>query len=135
MALLHFNLKPSQRQLRQFGAACAVVVPLIVWFWSRSLSATAWAGVAGLLICGVGLIKPRILQPLFVGLTVLAFPIGLVVGEVALLLMFVGVFLPMAVVFRMIGRDALQRRSVGGHETFWQRRPPTPKSGRYFRQF
>ncbi len=135
MALLHFNLKPSQRQLRQFGAACAVVVPLVVWFWSRSLYATTWAGVAGLLICGVGFIKPRILQPLFVALTVLAFPIGLVVGEVALLLMFFGVFLPMAVAFRMIGRDALQRRSAGDHKTFWQRRSPTPKSGRYFRQF
>ena len=135
MALLNFNLKPSQRQLRQFGAACAVVLPLVVWLWSRNLSATAWAGVVGLLACVVGLIRPRMLQPLFVGLTVLAIPIGLVVGELALLLMFVGVFLPMAVVFRIVGRDALQRRTQDDSETFWQQRPAAPDSRSYFRQF
>ncbi len=135
MALLEFNIAPSPRQLRQFGAACAVAIPLVAWLWSRSVPTTGWAAVAGAVVCGVGYVLPSALKPLFVGLSVLALPIGLIVGELALLLMFAGVFLPMALVFRIIGRDALHRRAPENGDSFWRKRSAPPESRSYYRQF
>ena len=40
---------------------------------------------------------------------VLAFPIGWTVSQVILLLMFYGLFTPIGLVFRLIGRDPLHR--------------------------
>ena len=45
---------------------------------------------------------------------VLAFPIGWTVSQVILLLMFYGLFTPIGLVFRLIGRDPLQRARRAG---------------------
>ena len=46
---------------------------------------------------------------IYVGWMVLAFPIGWTVSQVMLALMFFGLFTPIGLVFRLIGRDPLQR--------------------------
>ena len=55
-------------------------------------------GVAGLLL-------PWTIRPLFVGLMVLTAPIGWAVSQVFLAVVFFGVFTPIAMVFRLLGRD------------------------------
>ena len=135
MALLEINLQPSDRQLRQFGMLSLVLMPFIVWLWTASLTAFAWAFGVGLILCGLGLWRPVLLKPVFLGLIILTLPIGLVVGELAMLLIYFGLFLPMAIVFRMLGRDPLQRRLTPEKETFWQPRPRPAGSRSYFRQF
>lgn len=135
MALLEMNLQPSDRQLRQFGMLSLALMPFIAWLWTASLTAFAWAFGVGLILCGLGLWRPGLLKPVFLGLMFVTLPIGLVVGELAMLLIYLGLFLPMAVVFRMLGRDALQRKLTKGNDTFWQPRPQPAGSRSYFRQF
>ena len=134
MALIEFHSNPSDRQLKQFGAVCVIALPLIVWLWSRNTSAAAWAAGIGAVLCVAGLVSPKLLKPVFIGLSVVTIPIGLVVGELAMLLIWFGLFLPMAVLFRILGRDALQRRSAGESETFWQKRHPPSDVGKYYQQ-
>ena len=134
MALFEINTRPSDRQLKQFGLVCLVAAPLIVSFWTHSLPATSWATVAGAL-CGVlGLFAPQLLRPVFVGLSILTLPIGLIVGELIMGLIYFGLFLPMAIVFRIRGRDALQRRVPKNAASFWQKRAQPSSVGRYYRQ-
>jgi len=49
--------------------------------------------------------------------------------------MFYGVFTPVALVFRLIGRDALSRRRRPDLDSYWQPKPPAAGPRSYFKQF
>lgn len=143
MSLIDINRNPTNRQLRQFGIAALLFLPFIGWLVTgkpRTLAAAnlpllgSLAGV-GLAIALLAFLKPKTIQPVFVGASLLTLPIGLVVGEVVLLVIFFGLFAPMGLLFRLIGRDALQRRIDRNATTYWQpkRQPDSPT--RYYQQF
>ena len=66
---------------------------------------------------------------------VLAFPIGWTVSQVMLALMFFGLFMPIGLVFRLIGRDPLRRTRPSGRESYWDPKPTPTDLRRYFKQF
>ena len=71
-----------------------------------------------------GLTRPEWVRLIYVGWMVLAFPIGWTVSQVMLLLMFFGLFTPIGLVFRLIGRDPLHRaRRPGSNRTGPPSRP------------
>ena len=134
MKLVELNWDPTDRQLRQFGTVALVALPLLGWLWGAGLSMIGWLAGIGALLLLVGLTVPRALRPLYATLALLAIPIGLVVGELVLLLIYFGVFLPIGLVFRLIGRDRLNLRSAPSAVTYWQKkkRPAGPAS--YYHQ-
>ncbi len=132
--IVELNTNPSERQLRQFGLICVVACPLIVWLWSRNIFAVQIATAIGAALGIVGTVAPKRLRLLFVGMIYATFPIGLVLGELTMLLIYFGVFLPMALLFRIIGRDVLQRRSSLQAETFWKVRVPPKSVRKYYQQ-
>ena len=135
MAVFRINTNPSQRQLRQFCLLCVVLLPLIAWVWGASGSIIQTTAMIGAGLGLLGIFAPNLLKPVFIGLVLVSFPIGLIVGELVLLMIFVGVFLPMALLFRIIGRDALQRRMSVQSETFWVPRNAPANVRRYFQQY
>ena len=52
---------------------------------------------------------PRANLPIFVGLTILAYPIGFVVSYFIMGLLFFGMITPLGLLFRLIGKDPLNR--------------------------
>ena len=147
MAVVEVNWKPGARTLRSFGWICLVALGAIgAWVYFRqsllgfALSASAahgtgyclWAAAA--LCAVVAAVAPRALWPLYVTLTAVTLPIGLVVSHVVLALLFYGVFTPMALIFRVIGRDSLRRKFDPGAGTYWVQRRATTDVERYFRQ-
>ena len=143
MKLIDINRDPTDRQLKQFGVAALMFLPLIGWLATgkpRTIAAANFplqGGLAavGLALAVLGFIKPKALRPIFVGASLVTLPIGLVIGEVVLLAIFYGLFAPMGVLFRLIGRDALQRRLDRGATTYWQPKPQPDSPARYYRQF
>ena len=82
-----------------------------------------------------GLIRPAWVRPVFVGWMMLAFPIGWLMSQVMLIVMFALVITPVGCLFRLIGRDPLALtppRSVG---SYWQPKPMPVDVRRYFRQY
>jgi len=136
MKLVNINLQPSDRQLRQFGWISLVALPLLGWLWSGG-NATVIAGTAalGVVLAVGGSLCPRAIRPIFVGLTLIAVPIGMVISELALLLVFFGMFVPMGLFFRLIGRDPLQRKLDREAETYWQPKNRPADSASYLRQW
>ena len=63
------------------------------------------------------------MRPIYVGWMVLAFPIGWTVSQAMLALMFYGLFTPIGLLFRLIGRDPLQLSRRSGLETYWTPKP------------
>lgn len=145
MALVHLNLRPDDRVLRQFGWLCALFFPLLAWVFtgrpwpgSSELADWKWVGLLaaiGLVIAIGATMYPKVAQPVFAGLTLIAFPIGLVVSELIILLIYFLVFLPIALVFRWIGRDALERRFEPARATYWAVKRQPDSVRQYFRQY
>lgn len=147
MALIEVNWRPAPRALRGFGLiALAAFAALGAWaFFGRSLfgvelgpgaaRTAAWALWAAAALCGaLALAAPRALGPLYVVLTAISLPIGVVVSHVIMALLYFGVFTPVALFFRLIGRDALQRRLERDRRSYWIEREVVTDRARYFRQ-
>lgn len=128
---------PPQKLLRQFAGLCLVVFGgLAVWRVAH-IGLDGWAGLwaaLGVGIGSVGLIRPSAVRFIYTGWMIAAFPIGWTISRLMLALMFYLVFTPVALVFRLMRRDALHlRRSSGA--SYWRAKPGAAQSDEYFRQF
>ena len=134
MKLVEVNWDPTNRQLRQFGGLCLLALPLVSWLWGGDEQIVGILAMVGLLLAIAGFACPRTVKPAFIGLTVVAAPIGFLIGELAMLLVYLGVFLPIGLVFRVLNRDALQLKSDRRSKTYWQAKKPPGNAADYYRQ-
>ncbi len=145
--MIKLDLNPSARTLRQFGLIGLVMFP--VFATAAHFKLIAFAALpdgavpptvyvlAGLgVYCGLAaLVWPKALKPLYVTMTVLFFPIGVVVFHLLMGVVYYLVITPVGLVFKPIGRDALKRKSDPSAETSWMPRKPVADVKRYSRQF
>jgi hypothetical protein len=127
---------PSDRHLRQFALMLVVFVLAIAgirWFTGVAGSWTIGLSGAGGLIGIAGVISPVVVRPVYTGWMVVAFPIGWTVSRLMLASTFFAVITPIAVLFRLGGRDALRRRRQSS-DTFWLPKRQAGSSAEYFRQ-
>jgi hypothetical protein len=145
--LVEINLRPDRSTLRKFGFIALVGFALVAllaymeWaIFAMGLGAAripvtavfaALAGVTALF----SLVLPRANLPIYVGLTLIALPIGLVLSYVIMATIFYLVITPIGLAVRALGRDPLERRFLPEAATYWQDARPTPPRERYFRQF
>lgn len=129
---------PDRRTLRQFAVlwllffgGMAAWQVLVRHRMGLGLSIGALAIVVGL----AGLTRPEWIRLIFVGWMILAFPIGWTISQVVLLILFFGLFAPIGLVFRLIGRDPLHRARAVGVESYWTPKPAPADVRRYFKQF
>jgi hypothetical protein len=119
---------PSRSTLRQFAWIGTVFLGLIGCFTTPYL----W-GLA--LVCLIlGCLWPAGLRPLYLGLFLVTWPIGFVVSNLALALVYFLLITPIAFIFRLSGRDAL-RRQLGKDEGYWEDRPPAREPRSYYRKY
>ncbi len=110
-----------------------VFAPWAAYRGHMTLAVVLWClAVVGRL---VGAVRPQWMKPVFIGMTIVALPIGWVVSHAAMALIYYGVFTPVALFFRLIGRDALQRQFDRAATTYWEEHNPNHGMKRYLRQF
>jgi hypothetical protein len=129
---------PSSRILRQFAGLWLVVfMGLACWHGLWRQRPELGLGLAGLAaVVGLpGLLKPQSIRRVFVAAQLLALPIGLVVSHLILALLFYGVFTPLAVLFRLRGRDMLRIQRPLEQATYWTAKPAAAHVRDYFRPF
>lgn len=144
MKLVEMNWRPNDRQLRQFGLISLVALPALGWWLSGRPGMSGWssnqqlavgiAAGAGLVMGVLAVARPQLLRHIFLAAMLLALPIGLVVGELSLLLMYFGLFAPISLLFRLLGRDALERRIDRQATTYWTPKSQPKNLESYFRQ-
>jgi hypothetical protein len=137
--MIDINWKPSNRDLRVFATACLVfAVGFGIAFWVdrgavTTLSKALW--IIGPALFALGMIWPPSLKWLYVALSVVAFPIGLMIGNVLMALVYYVVVTPIGLVFKLLGKDPMHRKLDPEAKSYWIERPPPAGAGRYFRQF
>jgi len=134
MKLIEFNFSPTDRQLRQFGAISMFALPLVGWIWGLSGNVLMGLAMTGAVIATAGFVVPKLVLPLFVGLMVIATPIGFVVGELAMIMIYFGLLLPIGLFFRLIGRDALALKLDRNADSYWSPKKQPNSVASYYRQ-
>lgn len=138
MSLVEINWNPERRQLRNFGISALIasaVVPLLLYTlkglgiqWVFTIS-----GV-GLTIFLSSLISTKLTRIIYLGLMLVTLPVGWVVSFILLALFYFLLLTPVALVFRLVGRDALCRKFDPSARTYWLSRRPPDSVDRYFHQ-
>jgi hypothetical protein len=145
--MVEIEWRPDGDTLRQFGWIATVgfsFLALIAWFellvFAFGLGAArpwvaggfvALAALSGLF----SLVAPKANWPIYLGLTLVAYPIGFVLSYVIMGFLFFGMITPVGLLFRLTGRDPMHRRFDPEAESYWT--DPRPRRGKesYFRQF
>jgi hypothetical protein len=152
MPLVEINWKPDKRHLRLFGLAGTVVFALLAVAATVKMTAQSAAGrpwhaseltavLIGAMWAGIGIwtlsaiFRPKYLLPFHVVISAVSLPIGIVVSFAILAVLYFGVFTPIALAFRLLGRDMLHHRFDASAKTYWTPRQPVEDVRRYFRQF
>ena len=129
-------LNPNDHTLRQFAGIWILffgATALRQFQHHRPVVAVALA-VAALSVGLAGLVSPRWIRPVFVGWMTAAYPIGWAVSRIVLGIVFYGVFTPVALIFRLIGRDALVLKSRPAATTYWHSKPGSTDKKQYLHQ-
>lgn len=145
--MIEMNLRPDAATLRQFGWIALVgfgFLATIAWNeWlvfafglgdARPIVAGAFAALAGLSAL-FSLVYPKANLPIYVGLTLIAFPIGFVLSYVIMGTLFYGMITPVGLLFKLTGRDPLHRRLEPDVESYWVDARAERDKKSYFKQF
>lgn len=130
-------LKSVPKRQKKYGAIGAIFfAALALAFYTQLAVPHRWVfvGLAAFFAWGaVG--ASELIRPVYLVALVATFPIGLVVGPIVMALMFFLIFMPVALIFKLIGRDTMARRFDDAALSYWIERRPATDVKRYFRQF
>ena len=139
MPLIDINFNPDKKKLRQFGLAALVAAAVISLFLCLVKGiAFKWVMpvfIAGFVIFTLSLISVRLTRMIYIVLTAITMPVGIVVSFLVLTIFYFLLLVPLALVFRIAGRDPLCRKFEPSAKSYWQRRHRTEDSEHYFHQF
>ncbi|MBN1341214.1 MAG: hypothetical protein JXQ73_00965 [Phycisphaerae bacterium] len=139
MAMIDINWTPTRRDLRVFGVimliGCGIVGAVLRSYDLAAAGKIVWAVGAGIGV--LGLAAPPLVKPVYLLLTVVSWPIGYVVSHVVLAVFYYVIITGTGLIFRLVGRDPLQRKFEPGAPSYWQPKtlPDAGNRERYFRQF
>lgn len=145
--LIEIDLKPSKTTLRQFGWIALVgfgALGTLAWFelfifsfglgQAREAVAISFWGLAALATF-FSLVFPSGNLPIYLGLTLVAFPIGFVLSYVIMGTLFYVLITPVGLFFKLTGRDAMHRRFDPEAKTYWFKARAQRPREHYFKQF
>ena len=126
---------PTEKTLRQFAVLWLFVFGAMgAWrLWRGSPQWGAALVVLAVVVGVLGIARPRAMRLIFTGWMMAAFPIGWTVSHLMLAALFFGMFTPVALVFKVIRRDALRLRRTAP-ESYYVPKPGSDVRG-YFQQF
>ncbi len=138
MPLIEIDWNPGKRQLRVFGlsavAASIILAGVFVLLWGLAIVWAIAALIAGVAILLCSLLSPRAARVIYIALSAVGLPIGMVVSFILLAGFYFLLLTPIALVFRLIGRDSLHRKFDHTADTYWIARKATVGLDRYFHQ-
>ena len=145
--MVEIDWKPDEGTLRQFGFIALVgfsFLAALAWFQLLIFAALpddlrepVSMGLGGLALVSLvfSLVAPKANLPIYVGLTVIAYPIGFVLSYLIMGFLFFGMITPLGLIFRVIGKDPLNRAFEPEASTYWADPRPRRDKESYFRQF
>jgi len=132
------DFRPSSHKLRQFAGMGLVILLFGIALWSGADPfdefVVAWWIIAGAVFI-LGLVRPQAIRWIYVGWSMVVFPIGWLVARLVLACVFYGVITPLGLAFRLVGRDVLALRPQRDITSYWKMKSAALDAHSHFRQF
>ncbi len=139
MALVSLNLKPSNKQLRDFGliglCMCTVIGLLLLGLGKIPPLGLLVLFLIGLVMFVLSRISDALIKPVYLAMVILTFPIGWIISHLVMGLFFYVIVTLIAVLFKIIGRDPLYRKFDSQADTYWLPYKNKRSAKDYFHQF
>jgi hypothetical protein len=139
MALVSLNLKPSEKQLREFGeitlCMCNVIGLLLFWLGGLPTAGLIIFCLCGLAVFALSRLSVRLVKPIYLGLIVLTFPIGWAVSHIFMAFFYFVIIGLVGLIFKILKRDPLHRRYDPQAESYWIPYRHNRTARDYFHQF
>ena len=135
--MIKVDADPSARTLRQFALTADVVLVgmgAVAYLRGKTGAAVMLPIALAVGIALAGALRPLILRLPFVLLSMLVYPIGIVVSHVILAVLFYGVITPLGLLAQLMRSDPLSERRDPEAKSYWQKRPPPRDKASYLRQ-
>jgi hypothetical protein len=137
--MIKLEWNPPRRQLSQFGwfslFGFALVGGVAVWRFDAPWT-VLWVLIGvGAAVFGASRIDPRLVRPVFVGLMLIAVPIGIVISFVLIAVIYYLMVTPFGLVFRALGKDPLSKRPDPTLPTYWHERGEPRPAASYLRLY
>ena len=119
------TLDQSKKSLRTFALIVGtflIISSIITFFWGEAKSNSLWLTIIALLFLASGLAYPKILKFIHSIWMMLAFTMGFFVSRIILTLVFYLAITPIALIFRLLGKDVLDRKINSKTDTYWKKR-------------
>ena len=139
MFMPEINWNPSRKELRVFAiiALIAAILVSFLLYLFRELG-LEWIVVIssiGVVIFLTGFVSLKATRLIYVGLILATLPIGLAVSFFLLAAFYFGMLTPLAMLFRLTGRDSLNRKFDSDIDSYWITHHQPDNLDRYFNQF
>ncbi len=126
------SIKGTKPELRKFGLTIGIFLLVIAGFlfWKQRPSFPYFAYIGGGFAL-LGLAAPIILKPIYKVWMSFAVVMGFVMTRVILTVLYFGMFTPIALLTKLLGKDLLDQRLDKNAASYWVQRPATtfvPKS-------
>jgi hypothetical protein len=121
------NIQGTTKELRKFGLTIGIFFLIIAaWlFWQQRPSFTYFAYIgAGFAL--LGMLTPTLLRPIYKIWMAFALIMGFIMTRAILTILFFGVFTPIGLIARLLGKDLLDERRDQKATTYWVKRPSQP---------
>jgi hypothetical protein len=131
------NTNPSRRDLRSLGITLLVGLGAVgALFYFRFDNPSAGRGLWIGAVCGLIVsLLPVLGRWLYIGWMGLGMAIGLVTSPIVLMVLYLVVFVPLGLVFRLIKRDTMRRSFDGTAATYWEDYPKNEGPQSYLKRY
>ena len=141
--MIKLDLNPPPHIIKQFAWFAVIGMGMLAFAVLKFTVGFAWDHPVFLASIGVGVLQLVLFlagvsilsRALFVVLSVAFVPIGFVLSHVLLAVVYYLVLTPIALVFRVIGRDVIGKKLDKNAKTYWHERSGDRPAASYFKLY
>ena len=129
--------KPSPSDLRGFRWVMSLggLAGALFFDFVKHRHGAALPVLGGGLLLALASLVPGLGRWLFVGWMGLGLILGRITNPILFAIVWLILFIPLGIVFRLLGRDSMKRRFPASEASFWEPHPGGRNVDRYFQQF
>lgn len=122
----------KKKDLRYFSFIWFVIFTVIAFYpLQKGLEPRTWSLGLAILFLLIALIKPEILKGFYVLWVRMGEIMGRIMSKVIMLILYFGVFTPISLILKFLGKDLLHKKIDKQASSYWIAREMQPQSMKY----
>lgn len=121
--------QPKQNDLKKFALIWSLIFLIVsIWPLFYSNEIRLWAVVIMLIFGAIAFLRPSLLNSFYKIWVKVGEFIGSIISKVIMAILFYGMFTPVALILRLLGKDLLGKKLDKNSSSYWVKRETQPGS-------